>query len=183
MQVETFEVDEITTDQTEVELANLLIDKLGLTGQKNRKAPDGRQIRFRPVTHEENIIYKSLFPQNCKLEEFSAGPIPLRVLEAVERAKDDGIQFFTVYYPKEISKDPIIFGKVSDKWGEPEYLIARWGECLEEFPKLIKQWKEEAIASLNNVKSKIDYEINIIKGGNLKDVNRPTSSVYFYGVV
>lgn len=151
MQVETYEVE--LQDQSEIAaLASegehaMLIEKLGLTGQQ--KLIGGADIKpfpYRIMTMEEQRVFKVLFPQETKLENYSSELIPIRVLQVATHALDTGFldKGLWVWHPKDSMVDPILVGQASipgQQWGTRLYLLARWGSALLPFPRLVEQAK------------------------------------------
>lgn len=157
MQIELYKVEEVKG-----ELDNLaadanaceLIDKLNLAGQK--KLVDTKtmvRVAFRRMTEVENKVYSLLFPEQTRVEKFDTEIIPIRVLEALQEATDTK-QFTAceIWHSRTRKEDPILIGLIGEKnpqtWN-PDYmnitgrfLIARWGEALLPFEKLLEQAKK-----------------------------------------
>ena len=143
MQTETYEVTE-SLDQTEMQqLANdgevaLLIESLGLEGQKKIMSPTGTQLPYRQITAQEKLVFECLFPKKCDLTEYKDGPIPLRVMQAAAHVKSlelEDLAMLQVWYPTAGKDDPVLVARKS-YWQSPIYLIARWGQALLPFEEL-----------------------------------------------
>lgn len=150
MQVETYEVEEHTTegrDPFEIEAeAQAIIEELGLEGQRAlmKDDEDGdvatkTRVPYRQMTREEVRVYGVLYPEKANVSEYGAGPIPLRVLQVVAHAKPL-FKRLEVWGPQTKDPDPVLVGVLAQKqsWGETDvlYLLARWGDALEPFETL-----------------------------------------------
>jgi len=139
MEVDTFEVLEAPTTKEEARKMQKLCLKLDLKGQKNFFGEQA--FRFRKITEEEMAVYFTLLPSQTKLEEYNSDLIPLRVLEVVEEVKKSKlITDIQVWHQfKKQEKDPLLVGyNIQNKDDINEitrdtYILARWGEVLEEF--------------------------------------------------
>lgn len=145
MQVETFEVTEIDSEgQPECEAEALaLIEQLGLAGQKKlvSKSDAGDAVRcpYRKMTLDERHVYNAICPKVTKLKDFADSPIPVRVLQVASHAKDIFDEIFVWSATDADIKDPVLVGRNSPTSYSHEYFIlARWGEVLEPFDKLLK---------------------------------------------
>lgn len=170
MQVETFEVEEVTGEShPEVQAEAVeLVGKLGLTGQLSligSKADTATKTRapYRTMTGDERFVYEAMCPEKCRVENYSAGPIPLRVLQVVAHCREIGIfHHLDVWYARQsLVKDPVLVGYLHDgsdyRVPNPPYYLARWGEVLDEFPALFKQAlakrRSEVVAALQQIKA------------------------------
>lgn len=151
MQVETYEVTEMTTegrDSFEIEAeAQALIEEMGLDGQKSllrQTDPDvgtKERIPYRLMTNEERGVYKALYPETATMDQYAAGPIPLRVLQVGAHA----VKLFDkveVWFPSTSDPDPLLVGCVE----AGDYLLARWGDALAPFEDL----KDRAIKAVSD---------------------------------
>lgn len=143
MLVETFECEETATESPEMcAEAQELIDSLGLTGQKAMTAPaTERRIPYRLMTADEKFVYSQLCPLSTALSGYKQSPIPLRVLQVAAHAKQSGFFEKLVVWDRAsvASKDPVLVGYEVDRYDAEPYILARWGEHLEEWPALVKQ--------------------------------------------
>ena len=148
MDVETFEVTEVTTElkteATEGQLA--LIEELGLTGQQSLLVTDDETdaavqvCPYRLMTEEEYRVYKVLCPNASKVENFKAHAIPLRVLQVVAHGRTmlEVIGDLQVWHRKSsLVEDPVLVGVKSDyQWDRKVFIVARWGSELSPFEQL-----------------------------------------------
>jgi hypothetical protein len=139
MQVETYEMTEVVDQNIQENEECLgLIESLGLSGQQSLINPNKTTFfPYRKMTKEEKIVYETMLPASCALEEFKEGQIPLRVLQVASHAKS--LDFFDkgliVFHSKNADvKDPVLVGRhCNDKqysWSYDQYILARWGEVL-----------------------------------------------------
>lgn len=156
MLVETYEVDETTEDDTELEALKAdneslhLIDKLGLDGQtalvcKDETTGLKTRIPYQEMSSEELRVYECLFPQKTLVTEYRHGIIPLRVLQVIAHAKEMFEEVY-VYHKKMVDPDPVLVGMVAKEDGETKqrlFLLARWGSALDNFQILLKQAQEK----------------------------------------
>lgn len=146
MIVETYEVDEATTDgrdSFEIEAEALaLIEKLGLHGQQELTAgaEDDETVRtrvpYQTMTAEERAVYRIIFPAATSVESYKAGPIPLRVLQVVAHARTM-FERLVIWHPQDKQPDPVLVGINGPEYGPHEiFLLARWGDALAPFDEL-----------------------------------------------
>lgn len=167
MQVETYEVEPV--DQSEMQAlaaegeALQLIESLELEGQKSLVNQEtGTIVPYRFITAQERFVFKTLFPQETKLQNYKDGPIPLRVLQVAAHVKSlnrDDMAYLQVWYPKQGIDDPVLIAR-PDYYKDPIYLIARWGQALKPLDELMKkavaEQKVRVKAKLLKAKSEID---------------------------
>lgn len=149
MQVETYEVEELTGEASNMAAdseASELIASLGLGGQRRLLNPDTvTRQPYRLITKEENAVFTTLFPNQSKLCDYADGIIPLRVLQLVAHAKESGFfnKGFYVWHPEPGKSDPVLVGHVErpvQTWTTTDtYLLARWGDALLPFEDLRKK--------------------------------------------
>lgn len=167
MQVETYEEQEVAEAACEdIEAAKHLVASLGLKGQEHLYTSDAPKVfPYRRVTNQELFVYKQLFPRCSKIEEFKSGAIPLRVLQVASHAKESfiGTCQLYVWHTDDVRKDPILVLQSVDPertWEKVDYLLARWGDALEEFAVLAerarKVWADKSRAELLTIKAKVD---------------------------
>ena len=92
------------------------------------------------MTQIEERVYRILCPQSQKLDEYDAGPIPLRVLQVAAHAQGlfKELRVWSANSP--LIKDPVLVGmkKISkEDWrGDSAFILARWGDVLAPFEEL-----------------------------------------------
>ncbi len=175
MQVESFEVTEVNEYGAEFEQEQIaLIDQLGLDGQKKLiSRPDEDSALslcpYRKVTKEEHFVYTTLFPVIERLERYSSGPIPTRVLQIAAHAKTCVPGVLMVWRAENAKEDPILtcHPEAYDFYSKDAYILARWGDCLAPFEELtqkaIKVASEKAISALNEIKLNIERDITLLR--------------------
>lgn len=189
MKVETYLVDEVESQTPEeCEGARALVNKLGLNGQKKfTNATTDKPQPWRTFSHEEYLGLRSLCPQTTLLTDFSLAPIPARVLEIAEKAVESG--FFdrlVVWHPADVRKDPVLVGEVHQPdsagvkqvWNKREYILARWGESLEEMPALIRAARACVRSKLLDLKQRIESDLARIEHVASEKIAPDFSSYY-----
>jgi hypothetical protein len=164
MEVQTFE-SEVEKHPEACDEARRLIDELNLTGQKKLINPDTKERSpYRKMLAEESTVYKTICPQSCKLEDYEDEAIPLRVLQVGSHANELFDELQVWYRTNADIKDPVLVGVKGEKYSNREFfLLARWGEELDEYPVLRRiaakllsdKWKHEANKLLLEVKQRI----------------------------
>ena len=193
MLVETFLSEDALLSPDEQALAVSLADRLNLPAQCDLyKKSGGRTVPFTEITAEQSTVWKICFPRATDISEWKQ-PLPLRVLEVYERAlelKDaNGNPFFceyTIWAPEmESDKDPILLGiHIPDparSWTKNTYPLCRWGECLDEWPALVKQAREILRGRLSSVIEKYKLQLKQLDNCPIRNIN--DSSPYFPDVV
>jgi hypothetical protein len=172
MEVQTFECEETAAETPEIaEEARALIEKLDLDGQRElskpkNETPGNARNPFRKMTAEEVFVYGQICPQKTSLREFKEEPIPVRVLQVAAYAKElDVFKELVIWHRTSPAVlDPVLVGMMVNpkrSWldGDP-FILARWGEVLEEFPALVKSalelWRAAVSEKLATAKSEID---------------------------
>lgn len=155
--VETFHMEEVSVDQRSLEVepdSIALIERLGLSGQQSLICPPTPQqvvststrIPFRRMKADESIVYQTLCPQRFKVEDYSVQPIPYRVLKLISDCRDNGWFAALQIWDAEqaVVRDPVLVGFTKNGYAqESPFILARWGEHLDEFPALLKQAVEK----------------------------------------
>jgi hypothetical protein len=186
VKVETFECEETKNEHVEVsDEAIRLIDQLGLGGQQKlirRADSNGEQKArspYRRMTDDEKTVYEFLCPEKTTLEKFEAESIPLRVLQVAAHAHSLGMFTRLEVWSRKAAevKDPVLVGVVQDAtyhWQLNYFILARWGEELEEWPALVAQtlrrWKEEAKQALFGIVAQAKADVETIDTATLKAV-------------
>lgn len=192
MQVETYEVEKI--EQTEMQAlaadgeAALLIEQLGLEGQKTLMTPETKElIPYRVMTKEEHIVFKALFTERSRVEDYKAGPIPLRVLQVASHARTlelPDFAYLQVWYPKQGIDDPILVAR-KDSYTDPIYLLARWGDSLLPFKELaskaeallVDKARADLLSAKNQIEGLLSDVLSYVKG-QIASGESPTPSFF-----
>lgn len=147
MEVQTYEIEEPlegTTPELE-EKAKQLIDDLGLEGQKEliRPKEDGTEerIQYPEMTAQEIAVYEAIFPSKTPIGQYSAGILPVRVLQVIAHARSQFDEVH-VWHRRVQDPDPILVGKIKEGYPGKRYLLARWGEALEDYSVLLEKARE-----------------------------------------
>lgn len=194
MQVEIYderELDPATLQQEPDHEALALIEELGLTRQTN---DSGARIAYPVPTADQGFVMETLFAKATKLELYDAGCIPLRVLKEIRSYRAENPDHLLVVRhctPAEV-KDPVLLAFTETS--EPKYrdyhalaespqwpnfrLIARWGDALESWDKLMVKASELATAAydeaLVSIMGRIDAErAKLARGFKVRQVRRP----------
>ena len=164
MLVETYECEEVSKETWKMKKVALdLISKLGLGGQATMCGSiDGETIRspYREMTKEEHDVWKIICPEEYEIEEYKSSPIPLRVLQVIDYAKGLGIYDKLEIWDKVSStiKDPILVARKGKSWQEDfqTFILARWGEELDEWPAMLnkagRMAKEKLLSAIGALK-------------------------------
>lgn len=152
MKVEIFNVAEITPESTE------------------------QKLQFNKFKRDEHGIYQILCPshKSFKAEQIlGMKHIPERIIEVVERSRDMFYEFEIWEAESASEKDPILLGrektldkdgKERDRWYDEIYLLARWGQELENFDVLkkraIESLSEPVKIELMKIKAKVDFYLS-----------------------
>lgn len=169
MQVETYETLSVDVDadgtvinEVVSEEALALITALGLEGQQalvQREDVDGEtvesRIPYRRMTGEEKAIFATLFPVKTPIEKYKGDAIPLRVLQVAAHAKDCDLRLSVLHPATDIRlNDPILIGERgkmnswSNQLAAETYLLARWGDALDDLDTLRAKALPKVIAHL-----------------------------------
>jgi hypothetical protein len=87
------------------------------------------------MTALEAAVYGTVYPQATGVERYSAGPIPLRVLQVIAHARTL-FEKVVIWHPKEYDPDPVLVGINGEYSKEEVFLLARWGDALAPFEEL-----------------------------------------------
>lgn len=165
MIVETYEIEEVAEQEPEQnEACAVMIEELGLDGQKKLRGdtPTKDAFPYRKITQEEFAVYAILCPQHTKLKDYSEGPIPLRVLQVAAYAKPL-FNELEVWHPGTQIKDPVLIGCKGSEyvWNREHYVLARWGDTLDEWPALLRRafemWRSRCLESLTAIEKQIKF--------------------------
>jgi hypothetical protein len=191
MLVETFEEPEVRTEDCEEALQ--YIERLGLVKQ-SRFYGEQKVFPFRKITLRESFVYRVLLPIASRIQAYESGAIPLRVLKVGEAALNhfaSGTAELIIWHEADVKKDPVLLCQVTPdsarSWEQSLYLLARWGDVLEEFSVLEarakKRWVEKSRGELVQINAKITSALADLEG--LSEVCASTGEVRtfnFYGV-
>jgi hypothetical protein len=190
MLVETYECEETATETPELSAEAVeLIDKLGLEGQQQLLSRDDdrtERVPYRQMTKEEIFVFGTICPVKTALIKFDSEPMPLRVLQVAAHAKSlDIFKELQVWHRKSSAvKDPVLVGLRTIGYETQTFILARWGEALDEMPFLIKTamaaWKEQMRDSLNEVIAKATSDLASLDSCGFGRAAR-SSPLSFYG--
>lgn len=148
MQVETYEVEELFTEQGDKETIEKeaigLIEKLDLEGQQSLISADSegkdQRIPYPKMKAEEERVFLTLYPVKSKVNKYSAGIIPLRVLQIIAWGKDI-FESMEVWHARVADPDPVLVGLLDGD----TFLLARWGNALRPWKELQEEAKEHLL--------------------------------------
>lgn len=171
----------------------LLIEKLGLKGQSELYKPheDGQfNIHpYREISAEELVVFSTMFPEKCSVENFKTSPIPLRVLQIIEHVRSlnlPDMAYLEVWAPKPGKVDPILVARKT-YYQSPIFLLARWGSALEPFvalkAKAVKQIAQKYRSQLEDAKNIIAQRLLNIDAHVMANTNEgKETSLYITGL-
>lgn len=182
MLVETYEIEEtqseaatLAADSESIELIERLnlIGQLGLTDTKT-----ATRFPYRKMTKREADVYGVLCPRRARLESYSDGIIPVRVLQVAAHANETGfLKSMEVWFPENADiKDPVLVGMREAKnehgWNDTErYILARWGEVLEDLSTLAieatKLVRSKLKAKLQSVRREVEFDLAALEGDEI----------------
>jgi len=188
MKTEVYKTSSLPEDQVTELLENVEMiearEELGLPPLADN--PSGKLFLFRKITNEESNVYKTLFTQKTKIEDYT-DPIPIEVLDAYKLFKEtcpDKICDSTIWHSKEYDPDPLLVvgcRKVGDTydWADWSYIVARWGDSLEPFEflaeKALKIWKSKRARALNEIETQLSNLKKNLRSDNFIDsTDHPT---------
>lgn len=154
MQIETYEIERESSEISQLAAdgeAMMLIEKLGLEGQRKTFAKDGTQMPYRPMTKQEAAVFGIMFPRRTEVTAFSDGPIPVRVLQVISHVREldlPELRYIEVWHAESAKDDPVLVARSAQySYGGTNYLLARWGDALLPLEELTKKAIEKASAS------------------------------------
>ncbi len=143
MNVETYEIEEKVDSPTgtcpEMEAeAVRIVEELGLTGQQSLLVQDEdtgqvNRIPYPKMSSQERVVYGYLFSQHDNIFKYSAGIIPVRILQVIGHSKSlfDSLE---IWHDCVVNPDPVLVGMK----GNDVHLLARWGkDALKQFKDLM----------------------------------------------
>lgn len=165
MKVETYEVTEVAhCTSEESETAKALAEQLGLEGQQRYYGGGDEPATshpYRKMTKQESLVYGALLARKTELKKYADGPVPLRVLQLAAHANEviDGATLY-VWHPENADvKDPLLVAQIGPDWQCERYLLARWGEELDEWAVLLAKAKAIITAKTKAELLKLQSEI------------------------
>lgn len=188
MEIETYEVEELTTEgrmPEEIEAQALqLIEELGLQGQRERvhktsEEDPGTRNPYGRMTERERLVYSTICPKSTPVEEYDAGPIPLRVLQVIAHARPL-FHELEVWHEAE-DPDPVLVGvnlRPGSTWQKLYHLLARWGTELEPFEKLEKKARERKEREWKNHISSKEQECKVFAAGLQTQLDKYFAGTY-----
>lgn len=142
MNIETFEIEEHDDASPQVEAEAVeLIKALKLEGQESLVVKEAKvplRIQYPEMTEQELVVYEALFPTKTPVQKYSAGIMPVRVLQVVAHAQEQ-FERVEVWHKKVRDPDPILVGWAGQQYRQKPYLLARWGEALQPFKALVDE--------------------------------------------
>ena|SRR3990167_2724946 len=141
MQIETYECQEVTETVEQVDEVKAIVSSLGLEGQEKFYTPSETPVfPYRKMTAQEKIVYLTLLSSHEDLAKFGESAVPLRVLQVAAHASkcfEAKEHRLIVYHsPNADVKDPLLTLRVGSAYAYEEYILARWGEVLDNFNTL-----------------------------------------------
>lgn len=193
MKVLTYECDETASETAEDSSEALaLIEQLGLTGQTSLISKEQIRIPYREMTAEEGFIFGELCPVSTALESYRSSPIPLRVLQVAAHAKGLGMfdELIVMHPQTDFDRDPVLVGLIGGKYYESKtkhFILARWGEALDEGPALIRaamdKWRNRVISAFKTIELKIKQDAAIAESMDLSNAMQVgRSAPAYYGL-
>lgn len=168
MKIETYECEELKNSDATTMAADAeaieLIEKLGLEGQQTLANPETLTRQpYREMTAMELYVWRAVCPETTDVRQYRHSPIPLRVLQVVAYARELGVyEKLEVWHPKKVVDDPLLVGvPKGETYGRKRHLIARWGETLVPFEKLVEKartlYRAEITAKLDEIQAELEH--------------------------
>lgn len=122
-------------------------------------------VSYREMNMEEKAVYETLLPTKIKVWQYSASPMPARIMELAQELAGD-FKEIEVWHQRSEVKDPILVGirNGENSWERSCFLIARWGEELLPFSVLrekakailLRDWKSHGKIALEGIRAFLD---------------------------
>lgn len=179
MLVETYEVEEVAADHPEHnEEVVKIVESLGLDGQISmmtdpKSAATKVRAPYREVTLEEWFAIRMLCPTRIPIEKYDRAPIPLRVLQVAAFANETGaFDRLVIYCPRSLTdRDPFLIGEIGEPYSPKLFLLARWGDVLDEWPAVIKsamqKWRDESARKLRGILTDAKNDLDRLEADGL----------------
>lgn len=170
MQVETYEVAELDRHPEVCAESERICSALGLKQQSELRQRGGA-LAFRPMTRQEQVVFRALCPESTPLDKYALEALPLRVLQVAELGRPH-FHTLIVWHPQVVTTDPVLVGvrKVPNQFGrdvDQLYLLARWGEALESWPTVLQQMtkkiKAELLRDLARIRGELEGQIEAVR--------------------
>jgi hypothetical protein len=185
MKVETYDMLETIENQAcgIDDQSKELIKELNLEGQESLLNDSGERQPYQILSEQQGFICNTLFPVFTRLDRYSIGPIPYRVLKEAKVAKDHFKYLYVLHEAPLVIKDPVLIGSKSElyDWNKARNryegcsLIARWGEALESwedmYGKAVKVFFKEQSEALTAIRYDIEKAIEMMKS-NIMPTNK-----------
>lgn len=164
MLVETYEVTEVDGDgnvECDAE-AMRLIEELGLEGQQKLINPDtATRTPYRKMTAEEKWVIEQTCPKKTAIHKYADAPIPVRVLQVAAHAKDLFANVYVWHPANADEKDPYLVGVNQVGTATEFFLLARWGEELMPWKKMVVKAGSAARAAILAKLKSIASEVKV----------------------
>ena len=194
MQVETYEIDEVKEESVEMSQEAIeLAESMGLEGQlklvtEKKETQELTRFPYRRMKREEEAVFKVLCPCSVPAKEYSAGPMPLRVLQILAHAQSlSTLTQVSVWYADAEEKDPVLVAiDGTEAYRDGPYILARWGEELDAWPQLVKKalirWRERTRAALEEIKVKVERDLALLESATIEKMRDHRSHPTYYGI-
>lgn len=166
MKVETYEVQEVTecmADEEQIATTKELIEKLGLSAQEKfyEREGDSTVCPYRKMTKRESWVYGQLLTRQTELKQYADSPVPLRILQIASHAVELMPGKLMVWHPENADvKDPVLTLRVGSDYQYEQYILARWGDELENFEVLAQKAKDifkvKVMAALEKCRGEVE---------------------------
>lgn len=175
MKVETYEAQEVSAEHPEcTDEARNLMESLGLSGQlrlvsEPEPGQSAAPFPYRKMTMEEGVVYGLLCPAMTDLKNYAETQVPLRVLQVAAHAREH-FRSLMVLHPLGIEKDPVLIGCKGETYQRDQwFILARWGEELDEWPVLVKKaaakYMDRLVSDVDSGLAKLTMLREAIKSG------------------
>jgi hypothetical protein len=194
MKIQTYEIEETSSEIATLAAdgeAMQIIDSLNLVGQLGltNKETDTR-FPYRKMTKAEREVFGVICPYKTRIENYSDGLIPVRVLQvAAHAAATQHCDWLEIWHPESSDiKDPFLVGRIGSKqsngYTDSFYLLARWGEELlpfEQMEAIAQKIKaRQLVAKLKGILAEVQADLaTVVAAQEAGDV--PLHSSPYYG--
>lgn len=207
MKVETYEVEvheglaETAPERCAMEKEAVeLCQTLGLTGQlalvSPKPAPNEGVVLprtpYRRTTKEERFVIDALCPASTPLQRYDGEAVPLRVLQVAAHAIQSGLfaEIVVRHRDHAIVKDPWLLGRRqpegSQSWERHDYLLARWGEALDDWSALVAKavaaWAAKAKAGIVAARQEMVRDEALLESASIEMALKKEGGISYYGL-